>query len=88
MSSVRQETMSTQTGSISQAVNLRGMQVRAGFGKEGLVKPMSWIQRTYPALTEDDKALLRRWLLGRAPATMPEALMRKAENALQRLRAA
>lgn len=64
------------------------MQARAAFTKEGLVKPMSWIQRIYPSLSEDDKALLRRWLLGRAPATMSEALMRKAENALQRLKAA
>jgi hypothetical protein len=72
----------------AQAVNLRGMQTRAAFHGEGLAKPMTWILRYYPEMSEEEKSLLRFWLLGRAPASMPEYLMRKAESALQRLKAA
>lgn len=85
---VRTFQMNSTSTSPAQAVNLRGMKVRAAYSAQRMKKPMSWIQRIYPELTEDEKGLLRRFLLGRAPATMPEDLMQKADNALARLKAA
>lgn len=69
-------------------VNLRGLTVRQGYKAERMKRPMSWIERMYPNLTDDEKHLLRLFLLGRAPQNMPPDLMAKAESALDRLKAA
>ena len=63
-------------------INERGRRVRVGFDDKGIKRPMAIVEAVAGRLTARDKHLLRLFLLGQAPKSMPERLMVIAEQAL------